>query len=445
MTRRSHPASILLACLVLVSALGVTPSAHAAAGYDAGDTGPYAVGYTQRVLVDTTRDAGSPWGGRPIAVSMWYPADGEMIDAATPLAGYCLDAFTHWLPPFPSTDYEAFGIDRAYQDPPPHPSGNAPLILFSPGWGGSDLMYVFLGARLASHGFVVAVVTHYADGGLGSLVDPTAPVDPLETAAYNRPLDLSWVLDEILTRNEDASDRFFHLVDDTRVVASGHSLGGYAAMALVCGDADVLGTARTIAPDSRIKAIVPLDGSNQLLSFEELTAIDVPALSIGQDWDHVLDWQARQHAAIAGQPSYRVDLNHSYHNASFTNTNATILAAAAYGFIDSGTASYLLYTSQYLEPDLLPPAESQRLVTMYMVAFLKTYVCGEPGYENILTPGWALTREPSAEFFVTEKRPGAPREDAFWYFPHQPGAAASGLKKPVNAPGVTTVFGVTDN
>ena len=33
--------------------------------------------------------------------------------------------------------------------------------MFSPGWGCDGWFYLYLGARLASHGFVVAVVTNF--------------------------------------------------------------------------------------------------------------------------------------------------------------------------------------------------------------------------------------------------------------------------------------------
>ena len=75
------------------------------------------------------------------------------------------------------------------------------------------------------------------------------------------------------------------------------------------------------------------------------------------------------------------------------------------------------------------------LITMYMVAFLKTVLVGDPGYQYFLTPGYALTNEPLAEFFVTEKQNGKPNKpdwpESFTYFMHQPGSAtAQALKDP---------------
>jgi hypothetical protein len=71
------------------------------------------------------------------------------------------------------------------------------------------------------------------------------------------------------------------------------------------------------------------------------------------------------------------------------------------------------------------------------VAFLKTVLAREPGYQDMLTPGWALKRESLVEFFVTEKRnPNAVTADYgdgqfYLYFPHQPGSEqARGVKDP---------------
>jgi hypothetical protein len=41
--------------------------------------------------------------------------------------------------------------------PTPPADGPFPLVMFSPGWGGPAWSAIFLGTRLASHGFVVAI------------------------------------------------------------------------------------------------------------------------------------------------------------------------------------------------------------------------------------------------------------------------------------------------
>jgi predicted dienelactone hydrolase len=219
-------------------------------------------------------------------------------------------------------------------------------------------------------------------------------------------------------------------MDPTTVVASGHSLGGYAAMVLAGGDDEVCDladdpfdpwgrptppeTCVPTLPDPRIKSIIPLDGSNQALWFYELARIDVPVLAMGQEWSALeaqgfADWQARQHAAFSGHPSYRVDVNNANH-ISFT------AACTLFGFPCAWDS------------------ETHRLVNKYMVAFLTKQ-------QSILTPGHAINSEPDIEFFVTEKRnPHAIDDDYpghFVYFMHQSGkATAKAEKDSMNQPSI---------
>jgi hypothetical protein len=75
------------------------------------------------------------------------------------------------------------------------------------------------------------------------------------------------------------------------------------------------------------------------------------------------------------------------------------------------------------------------IANKYAVAFLKTVLAREPGYQDMLTPGWALKRESLVEFFVTEKRnPNAVTAEYgggeyYLYFPHQPGSEQASAKK----------------
>jgi hypothetical protein len=51
----------------------------------------------------------------------------------------------------------------------------------------------------------------------------------------------------------------------------------------------------------------------------------------------------------------------------------------------------------------------------------------EPGYQDVLTPGHALTHESGVEFFVTEMRSPQSVDREWWpeqflYSPHQPGS-----------------------
>jgi hypothetical protein len=236
------------------------------------------------------------------------------------------------------------------------------------------------------------------------------------------------------------------------VAASGWSLGGYAAMVLAGGDDSVcdkfpeLGfpnpPPQTCVPsytDPRIKAIVPLDGSTQVLYFDELSRINVPTMGIGQEWSTLYSiygpgfasWQARLHAASQGHPSYRVDLAEAYH-ISFSNLCETVYLLYDKGIIDEATRDAM---AAQICAAPIPTATAYNLITQYMVAFLKTNLAGVRGYQHLLTPGNAH-KEPYIEFFVTEKRnPNANDQDwpgFYMYFMHQPGSGHAKAAKDPN-------------
>jgi predicted dienelactone hydrolase len=122
------------------------------------------------------------------------------------------------------------------------------------------------------------------------------------------------------------------------VAAAGHSLGGYTTLTLASGDDAVCvgttfdtnpqptpcnaiqdqgGSPIPTLPDPRIRAIVTLDAGNPLLYFSELARIAVPSLSIGESVEApgwTAFFPARQHAAMSGDPKYRVDVVGAVHN-----------------------------------------------------------------------------------------------------------------------------------
>ncbi len=170
--------------------------------------------------------------------------------------------------------------------------------------------------------------------------------------------------------------------------------------------------------DPRITAIIPLDGSYQLLHFAELARVHVPALALGEEWANAAmimpAWQARAHAAFSGSPSYRVDIARTIHM-SFANLCESITVLTNHGVPDPwmpGLYSFLC------EGPFMPSADLHRIVNEYVLAFLTHQ-------QSVLTPGFALMAEPDVEFFETERRsPSAIDEDLpseFIYFMHQPG------------------------
>jgi predicted dienelactone hydrolase len=163
----------LESCLLMAATVITTGMSGGAGAPDPGLPGPYAVGHTTFLLFDTSRLSDNFPTGRPIPVYVWYPVDPADVGPGTPDAVYPLDPYNHSWPPVTSSDWEVWGVDHAYQEPAPSSDGPFPLLLHSHGWGGGQIPVVSMhGPRLASHGFVVAGVTHMADTGFMNFMDP---------------------------------------------------------------------------------------------------------------------------------------------------------------------------------------------------------------------------------------------------------------------------------
>lgn len=239
--------------------------------------GPYKIGVRTLALVDPTRhDVGST-DPRPVTVEVYYPA----TDAAT--AGVPKDVI------------KVLGLDivasPAYRDVPVAP-GPFPLVLFSHGNNGIRFQSFFFAAHLASHGYVVACPDHrgntFVDAGAG-IIDPDV--------AKNRPLDLSFLIDQFLAFNDSGGDAFEGAIDPTRIGVSGHSFGGYTAFAIAGGDFGLGAFA-----DLRVKAILPQAPANPFPDAFFAT-IHVPALILGGSIDTTTPFPANQQKPFDLLPS----------------------------------------------------------------------------------------------------------------------------------------------
>lgn len=121
----------------------------------------------------------------------------------------------------------------------PDETGDAayPVIVFSPGLGGSRDMYRYLGEYWAAHGYVCMHVQHPgSDDAVWK--DQARPVRRLAKAAadtdnfVNRPQDVSFALDRLTACNQDASFALHGRLDLSRIGMAGHSFGAYTTMAL---------------------------------------------------------------------------------------------------------------------------------------------------------------------------------------------------------------------
>ena len=312
----------------------------------------------------------------PVTVNVFYPVNPEDINSSTSKTIYHFEDFYQgwqndgpWYE-FESSDYEGpFDLEPAYLNPPVSDNGPFPLVMVSHGGGtgGTGLEMFSIGTRLASHGFTIAIINHYSDH---------IPPDPLVLVDWTA--NISFALSTLLEINETEGAILYGAINPNKIAAAGFSWGGTSSLALAGGkEACVEDNCETIVDiDPRIKAVVSLDGGSFVFNLNELNRISIPVLSIGEDWENLaayfFGWagfRARLHAAtIQAHPSYRIDI-HGLSHKDFP------------------------YSTQ----------EIKRIITKYMIAFLKTNLSGESGYKKILTPGHALTHESMVSFFVTEK------------------------------------------
>jgi len=445
---------IITLCIVAIvtAAISIRLTVQAVASAPADQTGPYKVGFVANTYYDSIRSdfAGGP---RPIVTFIWYPAAPDnngnpMLPAIYPTINLVPSIA---FPDASSTLYEAYGIDPAYQEVAASQDGPFPLVIVSPGQGISSSLFIQIGARLASHGFVVAIPTNFGDEKTMEFKPQYYSTDEAYSIGIytGRIWDIQYLMTRLVVDSRQSGNLLSGTIRPDKIAVSGHSVGGAAALALAGGDDQVCEMPRmdfsmlppeacvSILPDPRVKAIIPIDGANQMLRYDELARIKVPNMGIGEEWSTLEanypdgeGCQARQHAAIQSHPNYRVDVAYATH-ISFLNVCPINQVLYDLGIIDDATLQSILQSACPQEP--VPPEEFGNLTAQYMIAFLKTVLVREVGYKEILTPSYALANEPFIEFFETEKgSPNSPDEEGYFsYFMHQPGTEqAKALKDP---------------
>jgi predicted dienelactone hydrolase len=115
--------------------------------------------------------------------------------------------------------------------------GAKPLVVISHGHGGSDLGHHDLATYLASHGFVVATISHPKDNFRDSSGDGQPEV------LSGRPIQISATITHLLQ-----NPRWKPLIDPDRIGVAGFSNGGYTALRVVGAEPDF----RTAVPHCKL-------------------------------------------------------------------------------------------------------------------------------------------------------------------------------------------------
>jgi predicted dienelactone hydrolase len=240
--------------------------------------GPHPVGVSTLSLTDAARSDVPGTGPRPVTTEVYYPS------TAAAVAGVPEDVVSILgIPLFPVPAFR--DVELA--------SGPFPLVLFSHGNNGVRFQSFFFASHLASHGFIVVCPDHHGNtftDNLQEIVDPEAPL--------NRPLDMSFLIDEFLAFNAEPGNFFEGAIEPSKIGASGHSFGGYTSFALA-GGSFLAGT----LTDTRVKAIFPQAPAASAFDEAFFSSITIPVLIVGGSIDETTPFPEHQQYPFDNLPS----------------------------------------------------------------------------------------------------------------------------------------------
>lgn len=334
--------------------------------------GPYPVGVITTVLVDQTRIDNFTKKPRTLVTEIWYPA----TDAARRLP---INKYSDFTPGgvTPAVDelirkaykLSAAEIDKIYWNESHRNAtvrkGRFPLVIFSHGNGGSRNQNTFWCDYLASHGYIVVSPDHTGNARW-TIIDGQPVVfqaSERQNSAKDRPLDVSFLLDQMIRWDRGADKRFAGHIDTELCAISGMSFGSFTAH--WAADAD-----------PRFKAVIAMSGAPQ-----SHTNLSVPSLRMLGTEDRTLGPAGNaairdNHAKHAG-PSFLLELKNGGHY-SFTD-----MFKINKNFGDGVGSGKRRDTNEPFEFTSMDATYGA--VNSYSVAFLGYYLKGEKEYLAFLT------------------------------------------------------------
>lgn len=374
-----HARRALLPVALLLALFAAGSPAAAQSAPDPSKPGDFAVGHETMSVVDPARR--EVYGGveraRTLSVDVWYPVASQ--SAVGPFAFYPFQVFTL-----------GFSSTVAREGAPPVPNVARPLIVFSHGSGGISVQSTQLCETLASHGFVVVAPNHAGNTAADVFFNASFP---FATNARNRPLDVSLLIDRMIARSRDAGDRLHRIVNPFQVGVAGHSFGGFTALAVASGYADV-------PADPRVRAILPIAPAARILTDEELARIKIPLLVLGATEDDTTPVEPNSRISFEKPSSrrvYRADIEGAGHShfASVCNLADVLFS---FGSPESFVRSVVPGYEQTCGDGAYPIAEAERIQNLYAVSFFRRHLMQDTRYEPFLDLPYAQLSEPDVIF-----------------------------------------------
>jgi predicted dienelactone hydrolase len=395
-----HRSGARLLGVLLAAALAAAP---ALAVDDPPETlGPWDVGHRTTTVFEPPHLPAGAW----IYFDIWYPVDSE--DWVGNFTSYMLMDLLFTQLELDST--------VAKEDVDVSSTGNRGLIVFSHGSGSLPVQSVVLTETLASHGFVVVAPRHYGN----NIFDNT---QSFAVTARQRPKDVSYSIDYMLARNADDLDDFYGSIDTSAIGVTGHSFGGFTALAMASGYDDGV---QSIPPDTRVKVIVPVSPAHFPLDDAELKSVALPTLCMAGTLESFSTLCQRPFALTqtAAPVNYRVDIigaTHS-HFANICDIGQELVSEGICPSLndplpnppcdppttdpDDYTAWEAIGAGALIDPFIeacVSPAldidEVNRLQNLYTVSLFRRHLLGETDYDEYLTLAYAA-QEPLVRFFT---------------------------------------------
>ncbi len=289
-------------------------------------------------------------------------------------------------------------------------SPKTPVIVISHGLGSNPEEFEAYARHLASYGYLVAVPQH--PGSDYKQIEDMLAGNSQEVFKskefIDRPLDVSYLLDELERRN---GEEYGNKLDLNRVGVMGHSFGAYTALALAGGGIDFEKLETACAPvldapnislllqcralrlprltyslrDRRVKAVLSVDlVGSEVFSTEGLSHIEIPVFLVGGSEDKtapaVLELM-RVFPWLQGTESYLTLMEGKAHLGNFAPSNIGLKQMLDFNL------------GNKVERDLTPIYQYAYATS---VAFFEVYLGGNEEYRAYLQSSYAryLSRDP---------------------------------------------------
>lgn len=146
---------------------------------------------------------------------------------------------------------------RVYAPDFKHGRGPFPTVVFSHGGGESRASFTYLGKHWARNGYLVVFLTHQGSDDVAYREMFKTRRQPDPEKFIDRPLDISFVLDRLLSKDQDIA-LLKGRIDSERLSVSGQCAGTSTALGTVGLTVNLPGKPKSSFPDKRVKAVVAL-------------------------------------------------------------------------------------------------------------------------------------------------------------------------------------------